>query len=101
MPHRQTLPGVLALAALLASGCAATVGTGTGIYVPSDAANTCRAQCQSIDLGLGAVVVIANNVGCVCQPRGTQAAQSGSVAVAGGMAAVMQIQQAQQQQKKQ
>lgn len=100
MTCRPALSRALALAALLVSGCAATVGTGPGFYVPSDSANSCRTQCQSIDLSLGAVVVIANNVGCVCQPKGSVATRDGSVAVAGGMAALMQVQRNQQQPKK-
>jgi hypothetical protein len=97
MNHRSFLARV-ALLLVLGSGCAATVGTTSNVYVPPTAAGTCQAQCQGIGLDLGAVVVMANNVGCVCQPRGTSTAKASSAAVAGGMAAIMQAEQQSQQQ---
>lgn len=99
--NRSPFALVASLVAVLLAGCAATVGTGGGVYVPPTAATTCHAQCQSIGLDLGAVVVMANNVGCVCQPRAAAASAQKSSAVAGGMAALMEQQQQQQQQQAQ
>ena len=83
----------LAVIAVLLTGCAATVGTDSGYYVPPTAAATCQAQCRSMTLELGAVVVMANNVGCVCQPKSSPTTSQSSAAVTGGMAALTQLQQ--------
>jgi hypothetical protein len=61
------------------------VGTSGSIYVPKDAAVTCAAHCQGIGLTMTAVVVMANNVGCVCSAAGPSIAG----ATAGGMAALI------------
>jgi hypothetical protein len=90
MNRRSRLARTIALAAVLLSGCATNVGTSSGHYVPPTAAGTCQAQCQAIGLELAAVVVMADNVGCVCQPKGATAARASSTAVAGGMAAILQ-----------
>lgn len=76
----------LGVTALL-GGCAARapVGTNRTIYVPKDAAATCAAHCQGIGLTMTAVVIMADNVGCVCSAAGPSIAG----ATAGGMAALM------------
>jgi hypothetical protein len=51
------------------AGCNAAVGVSGGVQVPRDAATTCGNHCASIGLQLSAVAIMANNVGCVCQPR--------------------------------
>lgn len=86
--------------ALLAglSGCPAVVGTSGLTTVPPDAGQTCQTHCDTIGMDLAAVAVMANNVGCVCQPKNTQA--DASSAVAAGMVTIMiQRQQEQQQQQ--
>ena len=100
---------VIAIAMLVcATGCYADVGS--KLAVPRDAANTCVSQCQSIGLELDSVVVMANNVGCVCRATlpppaappmspGLSPPPSGASA-AGGMAAIM-LQQMQQRQERQ
>lgn len=61
--------------------------------VPGDAGAQCEIHCQSIGMSLSAVAIMANNVGCVCQPRRTVGGEAGITA---GMATlVMQQQQAQ------
>jgi hypothetical protein len=74
---------------LSATGCAATVGTSGAIYVPRDAAATCAAHCHEVGLALSSVVIMANNVGCVC----SAAATADNGAAAGGLAALMMQQQ--------
>lgn len=85
-----------ALVALLLTSCMASVGAPGG--VPFDAPQKCGDHCTKMGMGLSAVVVMANNVGCVCTPNGRASStemQGGSAA--GGMAAIL-IQQQQQQQ---
>jgi hypothetical protein len=74
------------LIAILGSACAATVGSGGMIYVPKDAAATCSGHCNEIGLALNSVVIMANNVGCVCS---VAAAAPGGAASGGGMAALL------------
>ncbi|MGH1343518.1 MAG: hypothetical protein ACRBN8_18300 [Nannocystales bacterium] len=86
--------------ALLAglTGCPAVVGTSGLTTVPPDAGKTCTTHCNTIGMDLGAVAIMANNVGCVCQPRTTQA--DASAAVSAGMVTIMiQRQQEEQQQQ--
>jgi hypothetical protein len=79
------------LLALCSAGCAAAVGTTGSIYVPRDAAQTCASHCIDIGLALSSVVIMANNVGCVCSATPSQAPG----AAAGGMAALMMAAQQQ------
>lgn len=81
---------IVLLIGLLCCGCPATVGTDAAIYVPKDAAATCTSHCNEIGLALNSVVIMANNVGCVCSaaPGGPGGAVSG-----GGMAALLMAQQ--------
>jgi hypothetical protein len=101
-----------ALAALLAcSGCDAPVGTHGAVNVPSDSAQICENHCASIGLGLSAVAIMANNVGCVCQPKapdgGTKPADStpedaekqANNALTAGMATLMLQEEARRQQE--
>ena len=70
----------------------AAVGTAGGVTVPTDAAATCAQHCSEIGLSLDSVVIMANNVGCVCRASNAANASS-SVSTggqpAGGMAALM------------
>lgn len=80
-------------------GCVAPVGS--RVQVPEDAATTCSEQCSNIGLTMTAVAIMANNVGCVCQPRtsstSTTSTSAHSAAAAGGMVTLMIQEQAQQQ----
>ncbi|NVB82280.1 MAG: hypothetical protein HOV81_28120 [Kofleriaceae bacterium] len=93
-------------------GCAtpSTVGTTTDIYVPKDSAGTCSGYCHEIGLELSSVVIMANNVGCVCSPAipltGAPPAATpptpptaGSTSAAAGMAALLVAEAARQQQE--
>ena len=77
---------IVCLLGILAAGCAATIGTGGTTYVPKNAASTCAAHCGEIGLALNSVVIMANNVGCVCSAAATA---SGGAASGGGMAALL------------
>jgi hypothetical protein len=89
---------LLATIAAIVSGCVAGVGSPMA-SVPFDSAGRCGEYCSKMGLGLGAVVVMANTVGCVCTPLGRPA---GSAAIEGagaaaGMATLLAQQQEQQQ----
>lgn len=80
------------------SACNAAVGVSGGVQVPKDAANTCAQHCGSLGLQLSAVAIMANNVGCVCQPRSNApgaVASNYSAATSAGMATIA-MQQAEQ-----
>lgn len=57
---------LLSFSLLALVGCPAPVGVSGAVHVPRDSANVCAGQCESIGLTLSSVVVMANNVGCVC-----------------------------------
>ena len=94
----------MALAALLATGCVAKVGA-EDVRVPDNSADICTNQCSSIGMRLSAVAIMANTVGCVCQPAqaaalsAAEAAESGTAAA--GMATIMMQRRAAQQQQQQ
>jgi len=90
MKHIIVLALVVGLSTL---GCGqAAVGTAGGVTVPTDAAATCVQHCSEIGLSLDSVVIMANNVGCVCRASSSANASS-SVSTggqpAGGMAALI------------
>jgi hypothetical protein len=91
--------GASAVVGVVLSACQASVGS--NVSVPHDAAATCGGQCAEVGLALDSVVIMANNVGCVCRPRGAPASSSnaGATGGAGGVVAVMLQQQQQQQQQ--
>ena len=71
----------------LFSGCFAAIGTSGPVRVPPESAHVCKGHCATIGLELGAVAIMANNVGCICQPKNEIASQSASTAA--GMATIM------------
>src|SRR5688572_6022045 len=89
----------LTILTVLAQGCMAAVGTSGAISVPADSQNQCATHCAGIGMELGAVAIMANNVGCVCAPK--QAASSGaSASITAGMATIA-MQEAEQQRQQQ
>jgi hypothetical protein len=91
------------LSLVFALGCQAPVGV-RNASVPRDAAPQCNSICGEMGLALDSVVVMADNVGCVCRPPqaaqpapGSPAptapaaptAQSGSSGAAAGLVAIM------------
>jgi hypothetical protein len=93
----------IAFVALLATSCMTPVGAGPFGHVPLDAPGKCADYCSKMGLTLGAVVVMAGNVGCVCTPvhAGGSSARDTAPAAAGGMVAILLQQQAQAQQQQQ
>ncbi len=87
----------IAVLLLLATACGAKVPVGTTGHAtpPPDSAAQCVAMCQHIGLELDSVVVMANNVGCVCT-KAVLAPTARSGGAGGGMAAILLQQQAAQ-----
>jgi hypothetical protein len=94
---------------VVVSGCAAHVGVGGLASLPSDSASNCAAQCKTIGLPLESVVIMANQVGCVCRTTsgapGSAAPNAGKEptsqgASAAGMAAILVLQDQQQTQRR-
>jgi hypothetical protein len=87
---RKTIVSLLALSTIAivgATGCVGNATVGVGVtHVPKDAATTCKAHCNEVGLSLNAVVIMADNVGCVCSAVPEPTA---SGAAAGGMAAIL------------
>ncbi len=80
-------------------GCMAAVGTSGAISIPKDAQRQCRSHCESIGMGLGAVAIMANNVGCVCQGNASESLDAASITA--GMATIAMQEAEQQQQQRQ
>lgn len=97
---------LLACLFLAAEACQpAPVGV-RDVGLPSDATPQCASLCTQIGLPLDSVVIMANNVGCVCRaavpapaPATAPAAGTapGASASAGGMAAIMIAEEAARQ----
>jgi hypothetical protein len=87
-------PGIVAaLFGPCLGSCAATVGTGGLISVPKDASTTCTKICTDIGLSLGAVVVMASEVGCVCSAAKPTTSADEKAASAGAGMVTIAIQQ--------
>ena len=80
--------------AMLLGACTAPVGS--TMVVPHDSAATCAGYCQSIGLPLQSVVIMASNVGCVCNAQPT--VPTANASAAGGLAALMQQEEARRRQ---
>ena len=97
----------LGLVALLLGGLAACPApVGSRAPVDSDSAAQCRQHCVHIGLPLESVVIMASNVGCVCDARPPMApppatSSAGAPSSAGGMAAVMMQEEEENQQHQQ
>src|SRR4051794_17042747 len=74
---------LLSCVASLVLGCKAPVGT-SGYSVPKDASAQCQHHCDGIGMSLGAVAIMADNVGCVCQVKATSGGEN--AAITAGMA---------------
>jgi hypothetical protein len=95
----EKLSRLLLLLAIVGAGCVAPVGA-SSVSIPRDARNVCLAQCGQIGMGLSAVAIMANNIGCVCQggygaPM-SQAEPSGGATATAGMATIAMLRQQQE-----
>jgi hypothetical protein len=89
----------LGLAWGLTTGCAAPVGISNPTMIPPDAVAQCREQCNRTGLVLGSVVIMANHLGCVCNPANSPTACTNAAAggAAGAMAQIVDEEAAKQQ----
>lgn len=86
--------GTLVLVGISVVLSTACVGApvGSQLAVPPDTAQQCASQCEAIGAELDAVVLMANNAGCVCTAAKKEGLKSSSAhrsSVAGGVAAVI------------
>jgi len=77
------------LLGLCVAGCLAPVGVDRK-SLPKDAAQTCASHCSTIGMALNSVVIMADNVGCVCSAGPPP---PGSGASAGGMVALLMVEE--------
>lgn len=80
-------------------GCAANVGV-ENAKIPSNAARTCESQCQHIGLTMTAVAMMADTVGCICQPPAATSSRDNAGATAAGMSTIMLQRERQERQHK-
>lgn len=82
----------VAVAGLAAfSGCVTQGAVGSVYRLDPNASRECKAHCETLDMDMGAVVIIDSSTGCVCHPRATPAVgQGGAAAIAGGAVFAMQ-----------
>jgi hypothetical protein len=102
----------LGLIALLLAGVAACPApVGSAAPVSPDSAAQCRNYCQRLGLPLESVVIMASNVGCVCDARPAMpagppattspATSSAASSTAGGMAVMIEQEREREQQQAQ
>lgn len=91
---RQVIISLVLLSgiALLVSACVAPPATYT---VPRSTTSDCREHCSKLGLKLGAVVIVSNMAGCVCETRQSMSSTSGG-ATNGGAVAIMRAKQRRQ-----
>lgn len=73
------------LLTLVALGCSAASPLSSGSNLPRERTDECVQACTSLGLQMSAVVVIANSVGCVCEPGTKSGASSKAIGAAGGL----------------
>lgn len=79
----RLIPPVLLV---FAAGCATTApAVSSYVKVRPDTRAECAARCQEIGMRLGAVVLILNSEGCVCEPESSTSGARGAAAVAGAV----------------
>jgi hypothetical protein len=54
---------------LLTAGCATTPAVEAGVKVRPETRPECAAHCETLGMRLGAIVLIRNAAGCVCELR--------------------------------
>jgi hypothetical protein len=92
-------PSILVLPLLLSlAGCKTAPPVSPSMNLPPDTAAVCSSHCNALGMDLGAVVIVRDSAGCVCQPRKSPpSADGGSAAVMGGVVAVMDAEEADEQ----
>ena len=93
---------LLVLMVVPLASCVAPVGVSGAFSIPNDAGNVCARQCRAVGMNLSAVAIMADNIGCVCQPSagGPPVATSGASSAA-GMATISMLNAQRQRQQQQ
>jgi hypothetical protein len=72
------------------------------VSIPNDAGKVCSQQRRSIGMNLSAVAIMANKIGCVCQPgAGAPPVATLGASSAAGMATISMLNEQQQEQQQQ
>lgn len=94
----------VAVSLLALAGCVTAPAVDPNYKLRPQTRSECAAHCEQLGMQLGAVVLIRNSAGCVCEPRGAPAPQSavqpgpgGGSAVAGGALVLALEEEARQQ----
>ena len=83
------------------AGCVAPVGV-SALSIPHDAGNVCSQQCRVVGMNLAAVAIMANNIGCVCQPgAGPPPVATMGASSAAGMATISLLEEQEREQEQQ
>jgi hypothetical protein len=59
---------VVGLFSVAIVGCATTVGATDPASTPTEAAQTCEAQCEALGLEMDAIALHKRDVSCICEP---------------------------------
>jgi len=92
------------VAAMTLGGCQVQPPVNPSLEVPTDGAQVCANHCQTMGLQLASVVLMGNQMGCVCAPASqvgpglSVATDSGAAGVAAG--ALIARQQAEEDQRR-
>ena len=99
-PMRANRAALVVSLFLMCPLAAGPTSRATAFALPTARATECRQLCEQLDMKLGAVVIIMNSAGCVCEPKqaeGMSEAVSGAAALAGGALIQASAEQARQQ----
>lgn len=90
----------LVAVALLTSLAGCAISKAAQVAVSKDLAADCAKHCAILDMRLTAVVVVANQGGCVCEPTSGSASdtpRAGAAAGGGAVAAIAELQRQREQ----
>jgi hypothetical protein len=94
--------GVLAAALLALAGCVTAPAVDPSFKLRPETRSECVTHCQTLGMRLGAVVLVRNSAGCVCEEiRSEPRAAGGGAAVSAGAYLVALEEEAARQQQQQ
>ncbi len=83
------LHGFMLAGLLLCASCTTARPVSATRSLPKDTPAVCASHCDSIEMRLAAVVIIADSEGCVCEPREAPRAASREAAAAAGITPIV------------
>jgi hypothetical protein len=87
---RAVTLAALVVAPLLAAGCVTTPAVDPSYKLRPETRPECAAHCDALGMRLGAIVLIRNAAGCVCEPREAPPEKQGARPPAGEPRAALQ-----------